>query len=219
MSRGPLPEAWVQAFDGILQRGYYANNGPLVRQFEQELCRRLEVPFAVAVNSGMGAAMSALGVLAPTGPALIASDCGPWLRRSLDWYGIPAWTFESGTHLEVSVRGARQGASILITSGFVAEADRVAEVCEQAGLSWMHDVSAGLRNTPAAHIDICDLERSSLRNPAAGGCTFTRDAGLADLLRKSRSFKAGSTPEMPARRMNFKMSEAQAALGLWALDG
>ncbi len=218
MSGGALPDGWVQAFDDILERGYYANNGPMVQQFEQQLCRQLEVPFAVALNSGMGAAMSALGALAPQGPALLDRACGPWIRRSLDWYGISGWDVESGPSPEALADGAARGAAILITTGMVEDAGATARACEQAGLRWVHDVSEGLRQTPAAHIDICDLDRSSLSNPAGGGCAFTRDPGIADLLRKGRNFKPGATPDMPSRRMNFKMSEAQAALGIWAID-
>jgi len=50
-SLAPLAE-YMELLKGVWERGILTHNGPLVQQFEKEICRKLKLNNFVAVNNG-----------------------------------------------------------------------------------------------------------------------------------------------------------------------
>jgi dTDP-4-amino-4,6-dideoxygalactose transaminase len=61
-SLAPLEE-YVELLKGVWERGILTHNGPLVQQFENDLCKKLNIPNFVAVSNGTIALQMAIKAL------------------------------------------------------------------------------------------------------------------------------------------------------------
>lgn len=232
----PSTESFREAFDGLFDRRFFANHGPLERQLDRELAQRFGVRHAIGVVNATVALMLTLRALDLKGEVIVPAFTFPATVQSVSWAGLkPVFcdvdpdsqtlTAQTVAPLIGPATAAIMGVHVW---GRACDPIGLQELSRRHGLKLLfdaaHAVGAGFRGRPIGGFgdaEIFSFHATKILNGVEGGCITTDDDELAARLRKMRSFHEadGSTPLF---RMNAKMSEAQAAmalLGLRDLDG
>jgi dTDP-4-amino-4,6-dideoxygalactose transaminase len=162
----PAVEEFREAFEGIFERRFFANHGPLERELDTALAAYFGVKHAIAVVNGTAALMLALQALGVRGEVIAPSFTFPATCQSIVWAGLEPvlCDVDARTHMMAAplVRAKITDRTVAIM-GFHAwgkrcEPRELEELARRRGLKLLFD---------AAH---------------AGGCTFEgrRIGGLGD---------------------------------------
>ncbi len=224
----------VQAtFEDILHRRYYANHGPLVRHFEEKLAEALGVAHVVCVTNGTVALMVLARALEISGEVIVPAFTFPATVQALAWAGLtPVFADVSPqTHMmtaeHVAQRLSARTAGVLGVHlwGQTCTPHALEELAAAHDLALFFDACHAFGCTSGGR-DIAtfgqgaafSFHATKIVNALEGGAIATNDRALADRLRSIRSFHAEENLAPVAVRMNAKMSEAQAAMGLLSLE-
>ena len=189
-----------QALDGVLNRRWYTNHGPMAQALERDLEAGLGVTHAVVVTNPTIASIMLLEALDVRGRVGVVGTAPDRCRQALRWAGLHM------VEVDDAVRQHEVGAILLTPDGDAAVATAKARLLGVALLAV--DVLAPFGPS------VVRLEVAG--DPAGGGCVLTDDGQLAARLRNIRS-SYGSGPVVAVRRTaNGRMSEVQAALCLIA---
>lgn len=230
----PDPDRYEQAFQGIFDRQYYNNNGPLHESLEARLREFLGVKHALCTSNAMMGLMMAADALRPGGKVLVPAFAPPELLLSLRWAGIDpvfcdvdpvTWQLETGqiehlpdktfgAILAVNLWGGRCHSEMLQTW---AEAHRKRLYFDSAcALGSVH--ASRPQGGAAGDLEVYSMHADHIVSSADGGIIATDDADLAHRLQNIRPSYTPSTPAPVVRVANARLSEAQAAIGLINLD-
>lgn len=227
-----LPE-WDRleaAFTGILDRRYFANNGPLVRELDKEFARIAGAKHAVCVVNEMVGTMILAKSLCGAGEVVIPPYVSKPTVDALEWAGLTPVLAdvdpESGllTARAASKAVTRRTVAVLRVHlfGLTGGSPELENLAGETGLRLIVDaadsVPAGDGDRSFGAGESFSFGSGSLIFAGEGGCVTTNSDELADRLRTMRNFHAGETFATVPLRLNGKMSEAQAALGLLALS-
>lgn len=236
----PDEDDLVEAFRGVFERRYFTNNGPLLRAFDQALAERLGVRNAVCVVNGAVALMAALQVLLARkfGPrhrsrpveVIVPSFAFPAAVQAISWAGAePVFCdVDRQTHaidaaiVEPLIGEHTAGILGVHAWGPPADVHALERLAETRGLFLLFDAADAMGCEQGGRpiggfgdAEVFSLHASKIVQALEGGVITTDDDELAAQLRKLRAFHP-SEAQTPLR-MNAKMSEAQAAVGLLSL--
>lgn len=222
-----------EAFAGIFERRYFANNGPLVRELDAALARALEIEYAVCVtNEMLGTAILAKALLAP-GDVVVPAYAPRVLVEALIWAGLtpvpadvdPVTFLPSAKSVGPTV--TERTVAIVGTHlfGFACDPMELRAAANAVDARLLFDAFDALGSKRGNTFvgccgdgEVFSFHERTVVNAGEGGCITTRDESTAQKLRTIRNFHAGETFAPVALRTNGKMSEAQAALALLGLQ-
>ncbi len=229
-----LPD-WVEleeSFREIFARNYYTNHGPLVREFDERLADYLGVRHAVCVTNGTVALMVALASLDLKGQVIVPAFTFPATAQAVTWAGLEPvlCDVDPTTHclsaeLVEPLIGPNTAAILGVHLwGQACDPQGLGVLSEKHNIKLLYDAAHGLGCARAnqsiasmGELACFSFHATKVLNAAEGGCITTNDDYLAGVVRTARNFHVSETFTKAALRINGKMSEAQAAMGLLSL--
>ncbi len=240
--RQQLDESDIQAVVDVL-RGDWLTQGPAVADFEQEIARTCDAPFAVAYSSGT-AALHAAAFAAGVGPGdeLLTSaltfsasaNCGAYMGALPRFADIDPATLNVTTETMMAAMSDRTRVVVPVhfaglpapTSELRAALGPDIRIIEDAA----HALGAATPDEPIGacrHSDMAVFSFHPVKAIAAGegGMVTTRDPELYELLRSFRTHGITSDPAKLSRvegpwyqeqqllGFNYRLSDIHSALG------
>ena len=232
-SLAPLEE-YTEILKGVWKRGILTHNGPLVQEFERELCKALGTSDFVAVANGTIAiqmAMKALGL----GNGEIITTPFTWIATvsAIQWEGCePVFCDIDPDTLNIDAQKIED----CITEHTVAimpvhvfgnpcDVEAIQAIADRHGLKVIYDAAHAVGSTlegtsllSYGDISATSLHATKLLNTAEGGGCVATDEALQEKLKRIRFFGHDEKKEIVEQGFNGKMTEVHAALGLANLN-
>jgi len=227
-SLAPLEE-YTALLKSVWGRGILTHNGPLVQQFEKEICSRLNLPGFVAVTNGTIAIQMAIKALDLKGEIITTPFTWIATVSAIKWEGcVPVFCDIDPQTLNIDP--AKMEA--LITSKTVAimpvhvfgnpcDVDAIEAIAVKNKLKVIYDgahavgsVYKGKSLLEYGDITAASLHATKLLNTAEGGGCITKNSELHEKLKRIRFFGHDDLKNVIEDGFNGKMTEVHAALGL-----
>jgi dTDP-4-amino-4,6-dideoxygalactose transaminase len=226
-------QRYLELVDGILDRRWLTNNGPLVQEFERLLARRLDVRNVVAMCNATIALEIAIRALDLTGEVIVPSYTFIATAHAIHWQGItPVFAdIDPRTHC-IDPESIRQLMTPRTTGvigvhlwGRPAAVRQLEALCAERGLRLLFDAAhafgASYRQRPLGSFGACEVfsfHATKFLNSHEGGAVATNDDGLAERMRLMRNFGFAGEDNVIHPGTNGKMVEACAAMGIVNLE-
>jgi dTDP-4-amino-4,6-dideoxygalactose transaminase len=225
--------AFQERLNRVWSNRWFTNDGPLVREFEQQIASLLGVRHCVAVCNATAGLQLAIRSLGLHGEVIVPSFTFVATAQALAWQEIkPVFCdVAADTHtldpnsVERLITPRTTGVLGVHLWGNPCAVDRLTEICRRRGLALLFD---------AAHAFCCDASGKMVGNfgdaevfsfhatkfvqSAEGGAVVTNNDALARELRLARNFGFVGYDQSACLGTNAKMSELSAAMGLTSLD-
>jgi dTDP-4-amino-4,6-dideoxygalactose transaminase len=227
-------ERFLERVGAIFDRRWFSNNGPMVQEFEEQLCRELGVKHCVAMCNGTVALEIAVRALGLHGEVIVPSYTFVATAHALHWQGItPVFAdIDPATHTldPVAVRSMITPRTTGIIGvhlwGRAGHVEALQEIADEAGLALMFDAahafgctSRGRKIGSFGRCEVFSFHATKFFNTFEGGAVTTNDDELADAMRLMRNFGFSGYDNVIHPGTNGKMIEICAAMGLTNLEG
>lgn len=217
----------------MLDRRWFSNDGPLVREFEAAVCAHLGVRHAVALCNatvGIEIASKALGL---EGEVIVPSYTFVATAHALQWQGIkPVFCdIDPSTHnmdpdkIEGLVTPQTSGIVAVHVWGRPCDTAGIEKVARKHGLKVMYDASHAFGCSSKGRMiggfgacEVFSFHATKFINCFEGGVVTTNDDELAGKMRLMRNFGFSGFDNVVYLGVNGKMSEVCAAMGLTNLE-
>jgi dTDP-4-amino-4,6-dideoxygalactose transaminase len=218
---------------GIWEREYYTNHGPLVADLENRIENLLGVKNAICMTNSSIALMIAIKALGVNKKVLIPSFSHLSIAQSVEWAGVKAEfasvknDFFSIDFEEIQAEISENIELVIAVNDFgvINEMDELEALARQKHFklifvsdSFFGENYKGKKFGHFGDIEIFSFHESQLINGADGACVCTSDDLLADRLRNIRSSYGAEKKVAIPYTGNGRMSEIQAGLSLLSLD-
>jgi dTDP-4-amino-4,6-dideoxygalactose transaminase len=227
-------------FEALIRPGWddgLVTTGPIVRAFEQEVCRRTGATQAIAVSScTAGLMLAARAMEVPAGAEVIVpSYTFAATAQALVWNGLvpvfceclPESLTLDPDDVERNLSSRTAAICPVYVYGVPPEIDALLEVGNRHGLPVYFDSAQGLgaeyRGRSAGAFGVCEvfsLSPTKVVTAVEGGVICTGDPTLAARLRSMRDY--GKDPvegeDMVYLGLSARLSEMHAAVGLLSLN-
>lgn len=229
----PSWERYVEAFQGIFEREYYTNQGPLVSQLERQLQDFLCVKHAICVTNATIGLMIVAESMELTGKVIVPAFTFIASAQSLTWSNIdPVFCdVDINTHQMEPTKveelidddvSAIMGVNLWGNS-----------CCPQVfeSLAAKHNIKLYFDSAHAfgckvneqsiggfGDAEVFSFHATKVLSATEGGCVCTNDDELAKRIRNIRSSYGAGQPVEVIKTANGRMSEAQAAIALMNLE-
>lgn len=215
--------------DGIFERNWLSNDGPLLQEFERSLARRLQVDHCVAMCNGTIALEIAIRALDLRGEVIVPSYTFVATAHALQWQEItPVFAdIDPRTHSldPIAVRRMitprTSGILAVHLWGKPAAVDELTAVAREYRLRLMFDAShafgCSLNGVPIGSFGECEVfsfHATKVFNTFEGGAVVTNNRELAAKMRLMRNFGFAGYDDVIYPGTNGKMTEIAAAMGL-----
>ena len=227
-SLAPLDE-YVELLKGVWDRGILTHNGPLVQQFEKELCTILDLSNFVAVSNGTIAIQMAIKALELKGEIITTPFTWIATVSAIKWEGcIPVFCDIDPETLNIDP----EKIEALVTDKTVAimpvhvfgnpcNIEAISTIAKKHNLKVIYDGAHAIGSTfngksllEYGDITTTSLHATKLLNTAEGGACVTVNPELHDKLKRIRFFGHNEEKDIVEDGFNGKMTEVHAALGL-----
>ncbi|WP_316896574.1 aminotransferase class I/II-fold pyridoxal phosphate-dependent enzyme [Pseudodesulfovibrio indicus] len=218
---------------GIFDRRFFTNHGPKVRELEERLADHLGVRHAVCMTNGTLALMVAARALELTGSVAVPAFTFIATVQALSWAGLdPVFCDVAPDTHNISARTVRKAMTDEVSAilgvhlwGRPCPVDELSALASERGMRLFFDAAhavgcslGGQMIGGFGDVEVFSMHATKVLNSAEGGFATTDDDGLADALRTVRNFHSAETFIKAPLRINAKMSEAQAVMGLLSLE-
>lgn len=225
----PPLEEYVELLQGVWERGILTHNGPLVQQFERELCARLGIGCFVAVSNGTIAIQMAIKALAIKGEIITTPFTWVATVSAIQWEGCrpvfcdidPETLNMDPTLIESHITAETRAIMPVHVFGNPCDIDAIQAIARKHGLTVIYDAAHAIGSVfrersllECGDISATSLHATKLLNTAEGGGCVTGDPALAEKLRRIRFFGHDHAKNVVEGGFNGKMTEIHAALGL-----
>jgi len=229
----PSWKEYRNIFEGIFEREYYTNHGPLVQELEAKLSAYLQVKHVVCVsNATIGLIMGA-EALGLTGKVITPSFTFIASTQALSWSGIePIFcdvnldTHHIDPHeIEKLITPDVSGILAVNLWGGSCSPDVLEEIAKKRGLKLIFDSAHAFgchykdrQIGNFGDLEVFSFHATKIFSTGEGGCITTNNDDIARKLRNIRSSYGAGDITRVVKTSNGRMSEAQAAIGLINLD-
>jgi len=227
-SLAPLEE-YVEILKGVWERGILTHNGPLVQQFEKDICDKVGLPNFVAVSNGTIALQMAIKALALKGE--IITPPFTWIATisAIKWEGCtpvfcdidPQTLNMDPEKIEPLITDHTVGIMPVHVFGNPCDVESIAEIARKHSLKVIYDGAhaiGSIYNNKSllewGDITATSLHATKLLNTAEGGGCITTDPEMHERLRRIRFFGHNESKDVVEDGFNGKMTEVHAALGI-----
>ena len=226
-------ERFLERVNGMLDRRWLTNDGPLVQELEQRLAAFLGVRHVVAMCNatvGMEVALRALGA---TGEVIVPSFTFVATAHVPHWLGLtPVFAeVDPRTHTldPASVEQAITSRTSAIVGvhlwGRACDVDALTDIARRRNLALMFDAAHafacthnGTKVGSFGDVEVFSFHATKFFNTFEGGAATTNDDELAKKMRLMRNFGFAGYDMIVAEGTNAKMPEVSAAMGLTNLE-
>jgi dTDP-4-amino-4,6-dideoxygalactose transaminase len=229
-----LPDwnSFVKMVDGIWDREYYTNHGPLVVELESKLAGFLEVKHAICMTNESIATMISILALESKGKAILPVLSHVNLAQSVIWAGLDVDFCDiKVNHPTIDIEDLKRnskdvGLVIAINPfGDASDVELLENFCSENEFKLIFISSSvfgqkylGKKFGSFGNLEIFSFHESQFMNGSDGACVTTNDDVLAARLRNIRSsYGAGKSVPIPFTG-NGRMSEIQAGLILLSMN-
>jgi len=227
-SLAPLDE-YMEILKGVWERGILTHNGPLVQQFEKDLCVKLDIPNFVAVNNGTIAIQMAIKALQLKGEIITTPFTWIATVSAIKWEGctpvfcdIDADTLNiDPAKIEALITDKTVAIMPVHVFGNPCDVEAIYNIAEKYNLKVIYDGAHAIGSTykgksllEYGDITATSLHATKLLNTAEGGGCITLDKDLYEKLKRIRFFGHDDAKEIIEDGFNGKLTEVHAALGI-----
>lgn len=241
----PVTRPWLpdrarldQYLDGIYERRWLTNNGPLVQELTRRLQQCLDVEHLLLVGNGTLALQIAYRALGITGhSAQVNAVTSPFsfvaTASSLEWEGVQpvfadidarTWNMDPAAAERAITEQTRALVPVHVF-GNACDVDAFAEIAQRHQLKLVYDGAHafGVQRDGKSLLqygDACTLSfhATKLFHSIEGGAIIFKQAGDLERARRMISFGLDGNGVSQTLGINAKMNEFQAAMGLCVLD-
>jgi dTDP-4-amino-4,6-dideoxygalactose transaminase len=222
-----------ERIDGMLDRRWLSNGGPLVREFEARVADIAGVKHCVATSNGTVALEIAIRALGLEGEVIVPSFTFVATAQALLWQGItPVFCDIGATDHNIDPERVEELVTPRTTAilgvhlwGKPCDTEALAEIAARHGLRLLfdaaHALGCGGRGRPIGGFgdaEVFSFHATKFVNSGEGGAVVTDDDRLANSLRLTGNFGFTAYDRVDRLGTNAKMSELAAAMGLTSLE-
>ena len=226
-------EAFFRRLEGMLDRKWFSNNGPLVQEFEAALCQYVGVKHCVSVcNATVGLDIAA-HALDLQGEVIVPAYTFVATAHALRWQGItpvfadmdPVTHCIDPAHVERLITPRTSAIVATHVWGHPCDVDRLEEIGRRHGIPIMYDAAhafgcsrKGKLIGSNGNCEVFSFHATKFLNSFEGGAIATNDDALAERCRLMRNFGFAGFDNAVDLGTNGKMTEVCAAMGLTCLE-
>lgn len=225
----PPQEDYEQYLDGIWQRQWLTNMGPLASQLEMELKEYLKIKHLLFVTNGTVALQMAIKALDLKGEIITTPFSFVATTSAIVWEGCtPIFVDIDAESLNIDASNieaaiTEKTSAILATHvyGNPCDVEAIEEIAKKHNLKVIYDAAHafgvqvnGKSVFEYGDISICSLHSTKLYHSVEGGLIFTQDADLLKKIAYLRNFGISGFDSFSELGINGKNSEFHAAMGL-----
>jgi dTDP-4-amino-4,6-dideoxygalactose transaminase len=226
-------ERFLQRIGEMLDRRWFSNDGPLVKEFEAAVASYVGVKHCVALCNatvGLEIAIRALGL---KGEVIVPSYTFIATAHALSWQGIrPVFAdIDPRTHninpsaVERLITTRTTGIIGVHVWGRPCDTEELEKIGKNHGLKVMYDAAhafgssrKGVMVGNFGECEVYSFHATKFLNSFEGGAIVTNNASLAEKIRLMRNFGFSGYDNVVSLGVNGKMSEPCAAMGLTSLE-
>lgn len=227
-SLAPLEE-YTALLKGVWERGILTHNGPLVQQFEKELCKKLGLTHFVAVTNGTIAIQMAIKALQLQGEIITTPFTWIATISAIMWEGCkPVFCdIEPDTlnldpkRIEAKITSNTVAIMPVHVFGNPCDVDAIEKIARDHNLKVIYDAAHAVGSTyngksllEYGDISATSLHATKLLNTAEGGGCVALNPNIHEKLKRIRFFGHDDQKDIVEDGFNGKMTEVHAALGL-----
>lgn len=219
--------------DGILERRWLTNRGPLVQELEEQLCARLDVRHCILVCNATVGLQVACRALELTGEVLMPAFTFVATPHSVHWEGLkPVFVdIDERTHLmdpdmaEALITPRTSAILGVHAWGRPCHPERLGAIADRYGLRLYFDAAHAFNCSHSGRMigkfgrcEVFSFHATKFFNTFEGGAITTNDDELAARIRLMINFGFSGVDQVACLGTNAKMSEVHAAMGLACLE-
>ncbi len=227
-SLAPLDE-YIKLLEGVWERGILTHNGPLVQQFEKDLCRKLDVSNFVAVSNGTIALQMAIKALELKGEIITSPFTWIATISAIKWEGCtpvfcdidPETLNIDPDKIEALITQKTVAIMPVHVFGNACDVASIEAIAKKYNLKIIYDAAHAIGSTyngksllEYGDISATSLHATKLLNTAEGGGCITTNKYLQEKLKRIRFFGHNDSKDVVEDGFNGKMTEVHAALGI-----
>ncbi|MBI1300691.1 MAG: aminotransferase class I/II-fold pyridoxal phosphate-dependent enzyme [Alphaproteobacteria bacterium] len=225
----PPREEYDRYLDGIWERNWLTNHGPLVKELEDKLCGYLGAPQMQFVSNGTIALQLAIKALDLEGEIITTPFSYVATTTSIIWEGctpmyvdIDSKTFNIDP-LKIEAAITSKTTAILATHvyGNPCDIDAIQAIAKKYGLKVIYDGAhafgvkyKGRSVFGYGDISTCSFHATKIFHTSEGGGVFTQDSDLHAKIGLLMNFGHAGFDKFNGIGINGKNSEFHAAMGL-----
>ena len=223
------------AIEGIYERQWLTNDGPLVRKLESRLSEYLEVKHCILVSNGTAAIELAARALQLKGEVILPSFTFIASAHALEWLGIKPVFCEidrdtyciDPRQVEQHITERTSAIMGVHVYGNTCAVDQLSQIAERHDLALIFDAAHAFgcahKGRMVANFGVCEVfsfHATKVFNTIEGGAVTTNDDALAAKIRMMRNFgfPGDGSEQVACVGTNAKMNEFSAAMGLANLE-
>lgn len=225
----PPQDEYQHFLDGIWQRQWLTNMGPLASQLEMELKSFLKLKHLLFVTNGTVALQMAIKALDLKGEIITTPFSFVATTSSIVWEGcIPIFVDIDAANLNIDATKieaaiTEKTTAILATHvyGNPCDVEKIEQIAKKHNLKVVYDAAHafgveinGRSIFSYGDISICSLHATKLYHSVEGGFVVTQNADLLKKLASIRNFGISGFDTFSELGLNGKNSEFHAAMGL-----
>lgn len=226
-------DALMKRIEGILDRRWLSNHGPLAQEFEQKAADYLGVRHFIAACNGTVALELASRALDLSGEVIVPSYTFIATAHALQWQGIrPVFAdIDPVTHnlnpkaVESRITPRTTGILGVHLWGRACPVDALQKIASAHGLRLMFDASHAFGCSHNGRMignfgecEVFSFHATKFLNTFEGGAITTNSDELAQKLRLMKNFGFSGFDNVIYLGTNGKMSEISAAMGVTGLE-
>lgn len=226
-------EVLLRRIEGLLDRRWLTNRGPLVEEFERRLAARVGVKHVVVTCNATTALEIAVRALDLGGEVVVPSFTFIATAHALQWQRItPVFCdIEPGGYtldpdrVEELITPRTTGIIGVHLFGRTARVDELQRLADRRGLQLLFDAAHAFGCTRDGRTvggfgrcEIFSFHATKFLNAFEGGAVATDDDDLAERVRLMQNFGFAGEDRVIHVGVNGKMTEVSAAMGLTSLE-
>jgi dTDP-4-amino-4,6-dideoxygalactose transaminase len=223
-----------ERFEGILQRRWFTNDGPVVREFEQKIVDLTGVRHCITMCNATVALEIAIRALGFRGEVIVPSYTFIATAHALQWQEITpvfadidpnTYNIDPGC-LDRLITPRTTGIIGVHVFGRPCNTQAIETFAQRHGLKVMYDAAHAFgcshENKMIGNFGECEVlsfHATKFLNSFEGGAILTNNDDLADKVRLMRNFGFTGYDQVIYLGTNGKMTEVCAAMGLTSVEG
>jgi len=226
-------ERFLERVNGILDRRWLSNDGPLLKEFEEKVAAFLGVKNVVAMCNATAAIEIACRALDLKGEVIVPSYTFVATAHALQWQEItpvfcdmdPATHNIDSAKIERLITPRTTGIIGVHVWGRGCDTKAIEAIAAKRNLKVMYDASHGFGCTEGGRMlgtfgecEVFSFHATKFLNCFEGGAVVTNNDELAEKMRLMRNFGFVDFDKVVYLGVNGKMSEVHAAMGLTNLE-
>ena len=225
----PPKEEYLKYIDGIWNRQWLTNMGPLASQLEMELKEFLDVQHLLFVTNGTVAIQMAIKALDITGEIITTPFSFVATTSSIVWEGCtpafvdicPESLCIDADKIEATITEKTQAILATHVYGNPCDVVKIEQIAKKHNLKVIYDAAHafgvkvnGKSVFEYGDISTCSLHSTKLYHSVEGGLIITQNSDLLKKLASIRNFGISGFDSFSELGINGKNSEFHAAMGL-----